>query len=1365
MATERFEEVLRFIIKTSGSAELRTLAQEILDLGVAGEGAGEKVGELVDELAKAERAKQTVRTYAEVRRELQQTRTQLEEARKGFQIVSQALAETENPSKAFVAGIERSRKAIAQLEEVERKQAAQVKALRAELNAAGVDLRTLGSSQAQLAARVRTAEAALRGVAEQSRAARAEQERLGLRSQATADSLRQQSTASRTARDALQSYRERARQAAQDTGALRTEASATASVLGRLRGVLAPILGFLSIRTAVEGAKNILGLGDAAEGTRKQLEALYGSRSAANQALEDLRALSRENALAFNDVLDAARRLKSFGIEPLDGSLQKLIDINAKLGGGQERLQGIILALGQAWAKQKLQGEEILQLVERGVPVYDLLAKATGRNVSELQKLQVQGKLGRDVIRSLIDEIGKAGEGAAAANVDRLSSRWGALVDRVQQFFTKVSQRGALQFFKDEIAALTARIDEFAANGQLDEWAQRISNGIVSVATTLRDGVAAIIRYKDEILLLAQAYATVKVAGFVSQVLGSITALRAATIATGSLTAATAGATKGAAALGARLLAIPRLLKVTLLAVGFDLVLNQAIRLNEELGNLREAGRLQEEAAAAAASTQADLVRRIAAAKEIYARAADQAILSSEELAKSSQQEAEAYLFRLQQATRYFRALAAEAKVAGDAAGMQAAREKLAQLAIAIQQAKDRVTAAAAEIARGINVIGEFGEKAAATFDELRAKGDSARKAVDGLFKGIELTTDTGLAKVVDILTAVSARGTEAGRAIRAELREQVKKLSDEDFPKFLDAARKAFAGSEQSARDLDRVIAEISLEKLGVDVGKIRDGFTAAGRAAVDAFRNAVAQVKDLGLTAKQEAAVVREAFEKALAAATTKAEVEALKRTLREAFDAGKIGAGQFALAIQDATEKLLEIGPAAGKAFAQVGDAAFDAQVKIVQAMRAARGEAASEAEKLARQLAEALESGAGADVTGALRSGIKEAEATIQSLNGRIDEAEGKLAAYGQAGKDAGQQVADGAAQATDALASAGDAAQQMGSDIQAGADQAEESMASAGAGIAALLQAMNERFAAESENARQLFVFYQRLATTGSRSVASVVQGIYDAAERTQQAIDTQRQAADAMIARFDALAESGNFAGIHTAEGFEHAERQMQAFTASVREGRGEMRILSQETLDKVAASIERANQKLREQKQLLLEAKSQLADLNASLQDELDQMAGNLEAQEKRKFQQRLQEIRELAAQGGAAAAEEAAQAERRARELHEAAMKRIREQRAAEAEAERQRREESTRRRSEQQQEASASGSSAQSGAGSGSSLLDRGPSDASSFFGGMRLVRVQFQAGNEEPVELFGTEPNVAGVLELLRRGQSTSNIPRG
>ncbi len=155
----------------------------------------------------------------------------------------------------------------------------------------------------------------------------------------------------------------------------------------------------------------------------------------------------------------------------MDGTLQAIVDQTSKLGGGMERLNGMSLELGQAWAKQKLQGEEILQLVERGVPVWELLEKVTGKNTQELQKLSSAGKLGRDTIKLLIEEIGKGSAGAAAANMSLLSGLMANMADRWTEFKGSVAQAGWLDYVKGQLSAFGDQLDQMASNGKAGEKA------------------------------------------------------------------------------------------------------------------------------------------------------------------------------------------------------------------------------------------------------------------------------------------------------------------------------------------------------------------------------------------------------------------------------------------------------------------------------------------------------------------------------------------------------------------------------------------------------------------------------------------------------------------------------------------------------------------------------------------------------------------------------------------------------------------------------------------------------------------------------------------------------------------------------
>lgn len=146
-------------------------------------------------------------------------------------------------------------------------------------------------------------------------------------------------------------------------------------------------------------------------------------------------------------------RLRNFGFGQgsAEATLPALIDQVSKLGGTYEDLEGITLAVGQAWAKQKLQGEEILQMVERGVPVWELLQKVTGKSVQEIQKMSEAGELGRDTMAALFSEIGRSASGAAAGQLDT----YGGLVARLEKGWATLKRTvggsGVFDAVKDEM--------------------------------------------------------------------------------------------------------------------------------------------------------------------------------------------------------------------------------------------------------------------------------------------------------------------------------------------------------------------------------------------------------------------------------------------------------------------------------------------------------------------------------------------------------------------------------------------------------------------------------------------------------------------------------------------------------------------------------------------------------------------------------------------------------------------------------------------------------------------------------------------------------------------------------------------------
>ncbi len=383
--------------------------------------------------------------------------------------------------------------------------------------------------------------------------------------------------------------------------------------IGSLTGRLVAMAGtWFGIQTLTTQLMAMFQTGDQAERLNVQLKAVMGSIEGGQQASAWIQDFAKNTPLQLDEVTQVFVRLKAFGIDPMNGAMQGIVDQAFKLGGGFEEVQGISLALGQAWAKQKLQGEEILQLIERGVPVWQLLEQVTGKNTAELQKLSEAGKLGRDTIQALMNEIAAQSSGAAANNMSLLSGLISNAQDNLAKFYRMVAENGALTWLKNQLAQLNAEFDAMAKDGRLQAWAKRLSDGIVGLGESIRAFIQTVYAWRDALLVMAQAWYGLKIAGWIADLrglYGQFIALPAATAtAAGGMT--TAGTAAAGAAIGVRALGMA--LKAVLAAVTVESII-QITQFANALRQLVQAELALREAQGLRSQTQAQLNGQLAA--------------------------------------------------------------------------------------------------------------------------------------------------------------------------------------------------------------------------------------------------------------------------------------------------------------------------------------------------------------------------------------------------------------------------------------------------------------------------------------------------------------------------------------------------------------------------------------------------------------------------------------------------------------------------------------------------------------------------------------------------------------------------------
>jgi tape measure domain-containing protein len=150
-----------------------------------------------------------------------------------------------------------------------------------------------------------------------------------------------------------------------------------------------------------------LGIASANEQAQISFETMLGSAEKASTFLDDLKDFAAKTPFEFPELQTAASSLISAGVEAgkVIPIMTSLGDVTAGMGTGSEGIKRATVALQQMQAAGKITGEDLNQLRDAGVPVFDLLAAATGKAKTEVASLAQAGKLGKTELDQLMGAL------------------------------------------------------------------------------------------------------------------------------------------------------------------------------------------------------------------------------------------------------------------------------------------------------------------------------------------------------------------------------------------------------------------------------------------------------------------------------------------------------------------------------------------------------------------------------------------------------------------------------------------------------------------------------------------------------------------------------------------------------------------------------------------------------------------------------------------------------------------------------------------------------------------------------------------------------------------------------------------------
>lgn len=209
-----------------------------------------------------------------------------------------------------------------------------------------------------------------------------------------------------------------------------------AKFAGTAFGGLAVAAGGFAVAGGAMGIKTAAGM----EQARIAFETMLGSGKKADAFLKDLQAFAAKTPFEFPELQSAASSLISAGIEAgkVIPIMTTLGDVTSGMGTGSEGVQRATIALQQMSAAGRITGEDLNQLRDAGIPVFDLLAAATGKSKTEVVKLAQAGKLGSKELGQLMSalETGKGLErfsGLMDKQSQSLSGLWSTFQDTLGQ--------------------------------------------------------------------------------------------------------------------------------------------------------------------------------------------------------------------------------------------------------------------------------------------------------------------------------------------------------------------------------------------------------------------------------------------------------------------------------------------------------------------------------------------------------------------------------------------------------------------------------------------------------------------------------------------------------------------------------------------------------------------------------------------------------------------------------------------------------------------------------------------------------------------------------------------------------------------
>ena len=251
------------------------------------------------------------------------------------------------------------------------------------------------------------------------------------------------------------------------------------AMMGAGAAALAPLIAF---------GKSAFGVSSMFAQTEKTFAVFTGSLANARKHIADLQVFAEQTPFDFLDLTQYSRQLQAYGF-----NVERVIPMLKSLGGAAAAMQDPMVlerlarALGQMQAKGKLSGEELRQIAETGVPVYDILQKKLGLTGEQLGKMASQSIDAQKAIGAILEGLDEK----YGKMMDEFMKTPQGIVSNIGDMATRIKKTIGDAFYGD-ITGILQRISKAVSSLGASGVAESFGAGFKNLVALVRPAVDAV---------------------------------------------------------------------------------------------------------------------------------------------------------------------------------------------------------------------------------------------------------------------------------------------------------------------------------------------------------------------------------------------------------------------------------------------------------------------------------------------------------------------------------------------------------------------------------------------------------------------------------------------------------------------------------------------------------------------------------------------------------------------------------------------------------------------------------------------------------------------------------------------------------